>query len=682
MKNPFLLRAAACGVVAITLLASATPSLAQASAAAPAASGPGAYSGLGAGSVTPEVLARFRPTALPEAISQRVQSLLDLRAPGAGMLSPDGKRLFFTWRVTGVDQVWRLDGPASFPQQLTGGEDRTSLQAVSPDGRWIALERDRKGEENPGVYLQAADGGPLRSVQHKRGVQTEFQGFSHDGRALYYVANDVRPDSYALYRHDIASGRNERLLDAQGFWRVGEVGAGGKLLLVKVPGSQAREWSVFDETTRQLTPVIGQGETEIYDVAFGVRDGEYFVATPKLIGRNRLYRYQAGGELKSVSTGPDSPWEVESFKLDQKRERLYVSINQAGYTRSKAFDARTGKPLALPWPKAVEHELIGDTTPNGRWLVFGVGMPDRPRESYVWDWQTRRLTRWVVPSVPELDSTSFVPAKLESYPARDGTPIPMFVRRSAQCEAAATPCPVIVHFHGGPEAQTRPGFSPIWQLFIDAGFVIAEPNVRGSSGYGKAWLDADNGPKRLAVITDIEDAALHIRRAWAKGGVAPKIGVYGGSYGGYSALYAMTRFAGAYDAGVSNVGMANLLTFLENTAPYRRALRVTEYGDPVKDREALIQLSPTTHVSQLKAPLLIIQGANDPRVPVGESLLMHQAATSRDVPVELMIFADEGHGASSRGNQALQFGHTLRFFQQHLAGGTTAMATTGASNGQ
>jgi dipeptidyl aminopeptidase/acylaminoacyl peptidase len=672
-------RAAARGVVAFTLLAAGAAAFAQASAPAtpPAPAKPGSYSGLGAGSVPAEVLARFRPAALPEAISQRIQSLLDLRAPGAGVLSPDGKRLFFTWRVTGVDQVWRLDGPSSFPQQLTGGEDRTTVQAVSPDGRWVALERDRKGEENPGVYLQAADGGPLREVQHKRGVQTEFQGFSRDGRALYYVANDVRPDSYALYRHDIASGRSERLLDAQGFWRVGEVGPAGKLLLVKVPGSQAREWFVFDEATRQLTPVIGQGETEIYTVAFGVRDGEYFVATPKLTGVSRLYRLRAGGELQPLAAGESSQWEVESFKLDEARERLYVSVNEAGYTRSKAYDARTGKPLALPWPSGAEHELIGSTTPNGRWLVLGAGLPDRPRESFVWDWKTRQLTRWVVPSVPELDSKAFVAARLESYPARDGTQIPMFVRRSAQCAAAATPCPVIVHFHGGPEAQTRPGFSPIWQLFIDAGFVVAEPNVRGSSGYGKAWLDADNGPKRLQVVTDIEDAALHIRRAWAKGGVAPKVGVYGGSYGGYSVLYAMTRFAGAYDAGVSNVGIANLLTFLENTAPYRRALRITEYGDPLKDREALIQLSPTTHVAQLKAPLLIVQGANDPRVPVGESLLMHEAAVSRGVPVELMIFADEGHGASSRGNQALQFGHALRFFQQHLKGAGTALATSG-----
>jgi dipeptidyl aminopeptidase/acylaminoacyl peptidase len=267
-----------------------------------------------------------------------------------------------------------------------------------------------------------------------------------------------------------------------------------------------------------------------------------------------------------------------------------------------------------------------------------------------------------------VDPTRFAAATLESYPARDGTPIPMFVRRPAACAAAAAPCPVIVHFHGGPEGQSRPGFSPVWQLFVDAGFVVVEPNVRGSTGYGQAWLDADNGPKRLQVVTDIEDAALFVREAWAKNGTAPKVGVYGGSYGGYSALMGMTRFAGAYDAGVSSVGIANLLTFLENTAPYRRQLRISEYGDPVVDRDALVQLSPTSWVQQLKAPLMIIQGANDPRVPVGEALLMHDAARSRGVPVELMIFADEGHGASSRANQALQWGHVLRFFRQHLQG--------------
>src|SRR5262249_18728035 len=166
------------------------------------------------------------------------------------------------------------------------------------------------------------------------------------------------------------------------------------------------------------------------------------------------------------------------------------------------------------------------------------------------------------------------------------------------------PCPVVVYFHGGPEGQATAGFSGFAQLFVEAGFVLVQPNVRGSEGYGKAWLDADNGPKRLAVVTDIEDCARYIRASWGKDGKPPKIGVTGGSYGGYSTLMAMTYFAGAFDAGVQEVGISNLLSFLNNTAPYRRILRISEYGDPVKDRDALIQLSPITHVKKLKAPLL------------------------------------------------------------------------------
>jgi dipeptidyl aminopeptidase/acylaminoacyl peptidase len=204
------------------------------------------------------------------------------------------------------------------------------------------------------------------------------------------------------------------------------------------------------------------------------------------------------------------------------------------------------------------------------------------------------------------------------------------------------------------------------QLFVDSGFALVQPNVRGSDGYGKTWLKADDGPKRLAVITDIEDAATWARRAFAVDGVAPRVGIYGGSYGGYSALVGMTMFAGAYDAGVSIVGIANLLTFLENTAPYRRLLRVTEYGDPVKDREALVKLSPVSYVDRVKAPLLVQQGASDPRVPVGEAVQIHDVLAARGVPVELVIFADEGHGAQKRENQVLMLGKTIEFFRKHL----------------
>jgi dipeptidyl aminopeptidase/acylaminoacyl peptidase len=642
------------------------------------------YHGHGAQSVDDATLERYRPKPLPEELSRRIQALLDLRSPGSGALTPDGRTLFFGWRVTGTDQVWRLDGPNAFPRQMTAGEDRTTLAAITRDGRWLVLQRDRKGEENPGLYLQSVDGGALVEIQHKARVQTEFQAFTEDGRALYFVANDVRPETYALYRTDLATRQTQRVLgggdDAiahlPGYWRVADVGnLGGEehLLLLRAVNSRQYEWYDYATGERTLKSLLGQGEQQTDELHYGAQPDEFFVRTDRLDGRSRAYRWHPSRGVSQeaferILVGPPQlqGQEVDALGVDDARSRLYVSLNASGYTRSFALDARTLRPLPLPYPEGLDHETVDFVSHDGRLAILGLASPGAPRASAVLDWSNGGLTRWTVPSTPELDTRRFVPATLESYPARDGTPIPMFVRRPPQCAQQAEPCPVIVHFHGGPEGQSRPGFSPIWQFFVDAGFVIVEPNVRGSSGYGRAWLDADNGAKRLDVITDIEDAAIHIRHAFARNGRAPKVGVYGASYGGYAALMAMTRFGGAYDAGVSNVGIANLLTFLENTAPYRRALRASEYGDPQADRDALIALSPTTYIDRLQGPLFIIQGANDPRVPVGEALQMNAAAARRGVPLELMIFPDEGHGAASRANIALQWGHTLRFFQQYL----------------
>ncbi|MGH1468355.1 MAG: alpha/beta hydrolase family protein [Bdellovibrionales bacterium] len=170
----------------------------------------------------------------------------------------------------------------------------------------------------------------------------------------------------------------------------------------------------------------------------------------------------------------------------------------------------------------------------------------------------------------------------------------------------------------------------------------------------------------MNVITDIEDASIFIKKNWANNGKAPKIGVTGGSYGGYSTNIAMTMFAGAYSAGVSIVGMSSLVTFLENTGPYRRHLRTTEYGDPKTDLETLQKLSPVNYLERLQDPLLIVHGATDPRVPAGEAIQIYKAMSKKKLDGELILFGDEGHGIRKRKNRAMYIGHTINFFKKHL----------------
>ncbi len=641
--------------LALVLALGAVPA---AAAQAPAPSR--GYSGHGAASVAPELLARFAPRPLDAALSRTIQAMLDVRSPGAGVLSDDGRRLFFSWRVTGTTQLWRLDGPDRFPVQLTGGEDATTLAAVTPDGRTLVVQRDRKGEENPGLYLMPADGGPLREIQHRPGIQTVAQLLSRDGTSLYYRANDRRPDAYAVYRYELATGARQLVLDQPGLWSVHDE-RGGKLLLSRDTGALTSEWFEWDLASRALTPLLGQGEAEEYRARYAAQEGELLVLTNKPGDLTRLYRWKAGA-LTPVT--PDLRWDVSGFTIDQARTRILYQVNEGGSTRLFALDARTYRPVALPRLPPADHVLAGATTRDGRFTVLSVDPGDAPSASWVHDWKTGALTRWVVPSAPEVDTRRFARATLVSYPARDGTPIPALVRRPARC--APAPCPVLVQFHGGPEGQVKPGFSPVAQLFVDAGFVLVQPNVRGSMGYGKAWVRADDGPRRLEVITDIEDAARWARTAFAVDGVAPKVGILGGSYGGYATLVGMTMFAGAYDAGASNVGISNLVTFLENTAPYRRLLRASEYGDLVKDREALVKLSPSSYVDRVQGPLLLIQGLSDPRVPAGEAVQIHDALAARGVPVELLIFPDEGHGAQKRENVVQTLGRELEFFSRQL----------------
>jgi dipeptidyl aminopeptidase/acylaminoacyl peptidase len=633
-----------------------------------AAPGASAYSGHGVETIAPELLAKYRPVPLPPEVSRRIESLMDVRAPGIGALSPDGKTLYFSWNITGIGQIWKIDGPRHFPQQLTGGEDNTSLAAVTPDGRILVIQRDRKGEENPGLYVQPAAGGPLEVIQHVPGVQTHFEGVPLDSRYVYFTSNDKKPDAYVVYRWDLAKKAREVVFDGaassppnEGLWHVSDLRDDGRLLLRKETGSLTAEYYEWDPGKRTLNPLIGQGEKEEYDARYGAHDDELIVLTNKLGEFRRLYQWRAG---KLSPLGDEIKFDVDGFSIDRKRTRVVYTINEGGYARLRALDAKTFRPVTVPAFPDADRVLVGETTHDGRYSTIGVDDGRHPLRGVVLDWTTGRVESWHAPSTPEIDTTTFARAVLESYPARDGTKIPVLVRRPAQCHPA--PCPVVVSFHGGPESQARPGFSVGAQMFVDAGFAYVEPNVRGSDGYGKTWLHADDGPKRLEIITDIEDAAKWARSRFSDGGKEPKVGIFGGSYGGYSVLMGMTMFAGAFDAGVDVVGISDLRTFLRNTAPYRRILRMSEYGDPDRDADALAKLSPMTYVDRVKAPLLIMQGASDPRVPAGEAIQIHDALEQRGVACSLMIFPDEGHGAQKRENRVLMLGSAIAFFTQHL----------------
>lgn len=631
------------------------------------------YSGHGADSISAETLKKYAPPSLDIVMTNKLKKMFDVTSPGMGMLSPDKKTLYFTWRVTGISQVWKIDGPKSFPVQLTSGNDAVTISEVAPNGKFLIISKDLNGQENPGLFRLDLKTGFIDELYRKPKVQAGFSFITDDSSTIYFTANDKSPDSYSIYKMKLSDKSTESIYDGIGAWYVADQKNNGQnLLLVKYNGAKINEYYDFDAKTKVLKPIIGQNEKEEYDVAYSAKNDEFLVLSNKTSDFRRLYLLSKG-ELRPLT--PETNYEISGFSIDNKMTRVIYSINRGGYSEIGVLNAKTLRPISIPKLPVVtgahvDHIINGTTTRDGRVTLFGVVTSKAPRLSYSYDWATKKFTQWVLPSAPEVDLSQFVVSELMTYETRDNNKIPMFVRFPEKCKPAIKTeqsCPVIVHFHGGPEGQSQPGFSTMAQAFVSEGFIFVEPNVRGSEGYGKTWVNLDNGPLRENVITDIEDASIWIKKNWKnKEGSAPKVGVMGWSYGGYSTLMAMTRFAGAYEAGVALVGMSNLVSFLNNTAPYRRILRISEYGDPVKDKDALMRLSAVSYVDQAKAPLMIIQGANDPRVPVGEALQIHGTLTKKNIASQLIVFADEGHGSAKKENQILEIGHTIEFFKKRL----------------
>ncbi len=593
-------------------------------------------------------------------LQREVQAKLDVRSPGMGMLSPDNKTLYFSWGITGSRQIFKLTNPLAFPLQLTGGEDQTSIQDITPDGRWLILSRDFNGEENPGLYLQNPQGGALRAIQHLPKVVTQYEFTSSDSKVIYFRSNQLDSASFGLWRYEIGTGKLENIFSEPGTWSISDH-SGPDLILSKSLSNTANEHYLWNLKERKLQPLMGQGELENFSVQFGTRRGQYLVTTNKFSDFFKVYWFEKN-KFKEIS--PNENLDISGF-IDQKRQKIVFTFNDQGYTRTRVISAQNLEPLIFPEFKSADHVSIGSISKDGSTALIGVDSGKSPRVDYSYNFTTKKLTQWTLPSAPEADLNNFSRPELITIPTRDGKSITAWLREPKNLTSGYAN-PIVVHFHGGPEAQSRPGFSVFAQMFLDAGFIFVEPNVRGSTGFGKKFLDAYNGPKRLEVITDIEDVSIYLKEKYKVNGLSPKIGVMGWSYGGYSTLMAMSRFAGSYDAGVSLVGMSNLVTFLNNTAPYRRHLRTPEYGDPIKDLQALIQLSPMTYLDQIKAPLLIIQGANDPRVPASESQQIFDALKNKNIPSALLLFEDEGHGSQKRSNRVLELGHTIQWFKKYL----------------
>ncbi|MBC8044805.1 MAG: S9 family peptidase, partial [Rhizobacter sp.] len=353
-------------------------------------------------------------------------------------------------------------------------------------------------------------------------------------------------------------------------------------------------------------------------------------------------------------------FDVEVLETSNDGTYLFYCVNQEGYTRGVVKNLKTGDLVNLPNAKMLTYVSF---TPDSKKFILRYATGTQQGERYLYDPKTKRQSQMSFPNYAGIARETFVEPQLIKYKSFDGTEIPAFLYLPKDAKQDGK-LPLIIEYHGGPEGQSDPYFDPLLQYFVARGYAVLLPNVRGSSGYGKNYLNADNTTKREVSLKDGIAAA-----EWAKtaGYFDPKkLIAFGGSYGGYMTLAMLTFYPDYWAAGVDVVGISNLLSFLKNTSAYRQKVRISEYGDPVQDSTFLKKISPLYHVENIKAPLMVIQGANDPRVPKSEADQIVEAIGKKGGVVEYQLFDDEGHGLAKLKNRIKGYSAMMDFLDKHV----------------
>lgn len=578
---------------------------------------------------------------------------LKIRSAYGASWSPDRGRISFLTDITGIPQVWEVSEEGGWPEQLTFYEERVSEARYSPEGERLIFCMDVGGNERTQIFL--LEGAEVRDLTCDPESIHYFGGFSPDGSRIAYTATRRNGTDFDVYVQDI-DGKPEMIWEVSGYHTIADWGPDGSFLIISRHRSNLdNDLFLLDLSTgeaRLLTPHEGDAR---FQAARVTPEGDAaYLATDRNGDFVRLARLDlASLEIEYLT--PDN-WDMESVELSKDGRYLLASRNVEGYSDFLLFN---GKGKRLPQPQ-LPQGILGDFefSPDSERLAFTLTAPERNPDVWVLDLpegEPRRLTRSSTAGIP---CESFRRPRLVRYPTFDGREIPALFY-----EPEAERAPVIVNVHGGPESQARPLFAPVTQYFLHRGYAVFAPNVRGSTGYGKAYTHLDDVRLRMDSVEDLAFAAR-----WLRERGHPKIVVMGGSYGGFMVLAALTEHPDLWSAGVDIVGIANLVTFLENTGSYRRALRESEYGSLEKDRDFLQSISPIHKARNIKAPLMVIHGKNDPRVPVGEAEQIVEKVRENGGAVEYLLYEDEGHGLARLQNRLDAYPKIAGFLDRHLSG--------------
>lgn len=578
--------------------------------------------------------------------------------------SPDGAEIAYSVNTSGQYNLWRQPSGGGYPRQLTLSADQAVREiAWSPDGQTLLFTADNRGDEFTKVYTLPVAGGEPAGVAVQEQVQYGISGqsWSPDGRRIAYAGNDREPTNQEVIIAELATGETARPLAGDGlFGPVAWSPDGTKLLALQLYGNTNTDIWLIDvaaNTSRLLT--AHEGEIRQFPVGWAA-DGLGFYL---LSDRDREYMglafYQLDGDVQEWIETPE--WDVEDAVVAGRW--LVWSTDENGYSRLTARNLATKETSDLDLPEGVLSAMT--LAPAGDTLAVLWNRPTAPTELFIVNLASGKVNQITESFLGGLDPAELVTPELVHYPTFDGKEIPAFLYRP---RGATGKIPAILSIHGGPEAQERPNYaySGLYQYLLSRGIAILAPNIRGSSGYGKTYQKLIHHDWGGDELKDLEAAAKYLQSLdWVDAG---RLGVFGGSFGGFATLSCVSRLPDYWAAAVDVVGPSNLVTFARAVPPTWRRLMAEWVGDPESEVEFLMARSPITYVDNITAPLFVIQGANDPRVVKPESDQIVEKLRARGVDVRYDVYEDEGHGFTKRANELKAWADTAAFFEEHLLG--------------
>ena len=616
---------------------------------------------------------------LPADLLARVAQYQNVR--GATVADWDGAGLLVSTRFGEVPQLCAVAAPGAERKQLTNGKEPLTAAAVCPDRRQhgFLYSADAGGNENFQLYFQDLGTGQARLLTDGRS-RNQFQGWNRAGTQLAYLSNQRNGADLDLFVVDFpakaAAGPATATLELKGGgWRVAAwAGDGRQMILANYKSVNESELYRFDLGTRQLQRLHPTAAPVAYgDIEFSADGrGLFLISDEGSEFQSLRYLDLASGRLTPLAPGLSC--DITNLERSRDGRRLVFASNEGGYSKLYVLDTQTRQFRPVP---GVPAGVIGGLRlhDDGRRLALSLSSARGSADAYVLDLTIGALTRWTTSETGGLDPATFVEPTLVRYPTFDqvgGKPrlIPAFVYRPRPAKVgggAGSRVPVVISIHGGPEGQSLPNFSAFNNMLVnELGVALLVPNVRGSTGYGKTYVQLDNGPKREDAVRDI--GALLDWIATQPDLDPTRVAVVGGSYGGYMSLATMTNYNARLRCGVDLFGISNFVTFLKNTSAYRADLRRAEYGDE-RDPAMLAAfetISPIRKIRNITRPMLVYQGQNDPRVPRSESEQMVAGLRQQGTPVWYILAKDEGHSLAKKANRDFTYGAMMLFFRDNL----------------